>query len=59
MNCEHDYKNTLSKNGMYVVKLCHKCLHEMPYRPDSPEVLDAVARVFDKYGDAIKNLAEK
>ena len=25
--CEHEYKKTLSKSGMYFIQMCHKCKH--------------------------------
>jgi hypothetical protein len=30
--CEHEYKKTLSKSGMYFISMCHKCRDEKPFR---------------------------
>lgn len=29
--CNHKYKKTLSKSGMYFISMCHKCKKENPY----------------------------
>lgn len=35
--CEHDYKKTLSKSGMYFISMCHKCKKYKPYVSDTEE----------------------
>ena len=34
-NCEHEFKPTLAKSGMYIILLCHKCMTSKPYIPNS------------------------
>ena len=32
--CQHEYQKTLSKNGMYFINLCHKCLDQKPWKSE-------------------------
>ncbi len=29
--CQHEYKRTLAKSGMFFISMCHKCKDEKPY----------------------------
>jgi hypothetical protein len=29
--CNHEYKKTLAKAGMYFINMCHKCFHETTF----------------------------
>jgi len=31
VNCEHEYKKTLAKNGMSFIMMCQKCRKQFPY----------------------------
>jgi hypothetical protein len=31
--CQHEYKKTIAKSGMYFIDMCHKCLDEKPHIP--------------------------
>lgn len=29
--CEHDYRKTLDKSGMFFISMCHNCLNRKPW----------------------------
>ena len=39
LHCDHEFKKSLSRSGMYFISYCHKCETSKPYR-DIDELAD-------------------